>query len=42
MLKIVNSNGENLMTLHDNGQEDIKDQKLKEQFEQAKQNELRD
>ncbi|WP_422661687.1 hypothetical protein ACK8P5_26555 (plasmid) [Paenibacillus sp. EC2-1] len=35
MLKIKNASGEELMTLHDDGTEDIKDQKLKEQMEQG-------
>lgn len=36
MLKLVNSDGEHLMSLHDDGTEDIKDMKLKEQMEDGK------
>lgn len=35
MLKIKNSNGEELMRLEDNGDEKIFDPKLREQFEKA-------
>lgn len=36
MLKIVNSDGVELMRINDDNTEEIKDAKLKEQFEQAR------
>lgn len=36
MLKINNKQGEELMTLEDNGKMHIKNEKLKKQFEEAK------
>ena len=36
MLRIVNEQGKELIQLHDDGREVIKDQKIKEQMEQAK------
>lgn len=39
MLKIKNSNGEELMRIKDDGEEEIFDKKLKEQFKKAKEKE---
>lgn len=36
MLKLVNSEGNELLRLNDDGTEEIKDKKLKEQMEQGK------
>lgn len=35
MLKIVNNDGEELMRIHDNGEEEFADKKVKEQYEKA-------
>lgn len=39
MLRIVNNNGDELMKLHDNGEEEIIDKKLKEDVKKASKNE---
>lgn len=39
MLKIKNSNGEELMRIKDNGEEEILDKKLKEEFKKAEKTE---
>lgn len=41
MLKIKNSNGEEIMRIKDNGEEEIFDRKLKEQLEKEKKDEVK-